>query len=292
MPNSDDQLTSKRLLYDYHAAFYKLMHLPLDWMPPTDRTFTVCGKEHCNPLCARIMETFEGATLCTKLSRERARQARETGRTVEGECHAGLYDALIPIQVDGEYLGALCIGQYMLEAPTEEKLKRIAERLSFLHLAPGELWEYFRHTRVLTAEEHEGLLDLVRMLGQYICESRGRLRFLESLAGSDPIKAAERYIQAHFDQRLTVDGIARSVGMSKSNFLHRFAEQTGTSPLAYLNSYRVERAIELLRATRLPVAEIAAACGFRSISPFNRQFRKVTGKAPGDYRRPDDTPVV
>ena len=40
------EISDKALLYKYHDAFYKIFHLPLDWIPPDNRTFTVCGKAH------------------------------------------------------------------------------------------------------------------------------------------------------------------------------------------------------------------------------------------------------
>ncbi len=281
---NDNGIAEKKLLHDYHAAFYKLFHLPLDWLKPDDRAFTVCGKEHCNALCARIMEAPTGARKCAALAHARVTEAKRTGEPVLNRCHAGFYDALIPIFTHGEYVGSLCIGQFLTKTPDDADLVQIQQELDFLNLDLAELREYCRKTRVLTPDELEGLIALVRMLGEYICESYDRMRFLDSISRTDPVKAAEKYIQLHYSKILTVGGIARSVGMSPSYFLHKFSEQTGLSPIAYLNSFRVEKACELLKNSSLDIAEIARSCGFRSVPHFNRMFRQLKARTPREYR--------
>ena len=277
-------ITGKKLLHNYHEAFYKLFHLPLDFLAPDNRAFTICGKSHCNALCTKIMENETGAALCATLLRQRVAEGKRTGLPVVNRCHAGFFDALIPIFADGDYMGSLCIGQFLRRRPDEAALAAIREELAFLEFEPGELENYYRNTRVMNEEEVEGLVELVQMLGEYICESHTRLRFLESMRSSDPIRTAEQYIQHHYAKHLTVDGIARSVGMSKSYFIHKFTEQNGTSPIAYLNSFRVTQAAEMLSVTDMPVSEIAYHCGFQSLSHFNRQFRKVFGGSPRRFR--------
>ena len=280
-----NDLARKKLLHNYHKAFYKLFHLPLDFMAPDNKTFTICGKAHCNALCARIMESEQGAARCAALVPERVAEAKRTGKVVIKACHAGFYDALIPIFVKNEYMGSLCVGQFLKEKPDAAKLENIRKELDFLDLSLEELEEYCSNTRILSEEETEGLIELVQMLGEYICETYAKLRFFESMRSCDPIRAAEQYIKSHYSKTLSVDGIARSVGMSKSYFLHKFTEQTGTSPITYLNSYRILQASEMLQSTNVPISEIAYNCGFHTLSHFNKQFQKQFGSSPRAYRK-------
>ena len=277
-------IAGKKLLHNYHEAFYKLFHLPLDYLAPDNRNFTICGKAHCNALCAKIMESETGAALCATLTRQRIAEAKRTRRPVVNRCHAGFFDALIPIFADGDYMGSLCIGQFLRRSPDEAEVAAIRKDLAFLEFEPGELENYCRNTRIMNDEEVDGLVELVQMLGEYICESHMRLRFLESMRSSDPVRTAEQYIQRHYAKHLTVDGIARSVGMSKSYFMHKFTEQNGTSPIAYLNSFRVTQAAGMLTGTKIPISEVAYQCGFQTLSHFNRQFRKVFGESPRRFR--------
>lgn len=277
-------ITEKKLLHNYHSAFYKLFHVPLDWVGPNMRTFTICGKEHCNPLCLRIMASEQGAKLCAELEKVTLEKVKETKKPVIQQCHAGFYDVTIPIFTGSQYVGSLCIGQCLQKMPTPKELEKIRQRLHFLQISTAELEKCFRVTHKFTREEMEGLIEIVQMIGEYICDTYGRIQFLESVKGTDPIRTAELYMQKHFAKKLTVASIARSVGLSKSYFLHRFAAQTGLSPIQYLNLYRVEKAAELLSSTTLTVSEIAMICGFGSVTMFIRHFKKSKGISPQSYR--------
>ena len=199
-------------------------------------------------------------------------------------CHAGFYDAVIPITIDNVYLGSLCLGQFLKSKPTTRQIQQVKKRLAFLKLHPGALERFYKETRILSKSELEGLIELLQMLGSYICETYSHRQFLASFQQSDPITEATKYIQNHYAQSLTIDGLAHAVCMSKSNFIHRFSEQVGYSPLVYLNRYRISQASEMLQKSKMTIAQIAEACGFSNITHFNRLFKRYMGKTPMEYR--------
>lgn len=280
----EEEILQAAFLHKYHEIFFKIFHLPLDWVPPDNRTFTVCGKAHCNALCSRIMESKTGAKYCDDVNARSVEEARKTRKPVIMKCHAGFQDVIIPIFVDDKYLGSLGFGQYLLKRPTKAQRQKIEEKLSFINLQPGELARYYANTPVLTSSEAEALIELLQLLGTYICQTYGRWQFLEAMGQQDRIRQATQYIQQHYSMSLTVDGIARAAGMSKSNFIHCFSKQTGYSPIEYLNRYRISQAAEMLKNSKMNVSEIAYQCGFSSITLFNRLFLRYTGKKPRDSR--------
>jgi AraC family transcriptional regulator len=79
--------------------------------------------------------------------------------------------------------------------------------------------------------------------------------------------------------------LAALCGLSRSYFARAFKQTTGTSPHHWLLMHRARRAKDLLRATRLPIAEIAVACGFADQSHLTRVFSKAFGISPGAWRR-------
>ncbi|MBR4221360.1 MAG: PocR ligand-binding domain-containing protein [Victivallales bacterium] len=279
-----EELSEKAFLFDYHDAFYKIFHLPLDWIPTDNSTFTICGKSHCNALCNCIMESEEGMRLCSELLEKRVETARRTGKPVVTSCHAGFYDAVIPITINNVYLGSLCLGQFLKSKPTARQIQQVKKRLGFLKLRPGALERFYKETRILGKSELEGLIELLQMLGSYICETYNHRQFLASFQQSDPITEATKYIQNHYAQSITIDGLAHVVCMSKSNFIHRFSEQVGYSPLVYLNRYRISQACEMLQKSKMTIAQIAEACGFSNITHFNRLFKRYMGETPMEYR--------
>jgi transcriptional regulator GlxA family with amidase domain len=96
---------------------------------------------------------------------------------------------------------------------------------------------------------------------------------------------ALRYIEANFHTPIDLARAAREAGMSVSCFERYLKNQTGMTFIAYLNSMRIAKARDLLRANRSPMLQVALACGFSNQSHFNRVFRKIAGVTPGEYRK-------
>src|SRR5947208_1796132 len=79
--------------------------------------------------------------------------------------------------------------------------------------------------------------------------------------------------------------LAALCGLSRSYFIRAFKQITGMPPYRWLLMQRVKHAKELLRGTKLPIAEIAMACGFADQSHLTRVFSKVLRIGPAAWRR-------
>ena len=98
------------------------------------------------------------------------------------------------------------------------------------------------------------------------------------------IRPALEYIAEHFSENITVAQLAASVHLSESYFMNLFRKQVGLSAVEYISHFRIDTACRELIGTKKSVLEIAFDCGYRNISNFNRQFRKITGCSPTEYR--------
>ena len=88
-----------------------------------------------------------------------------------------------------------------------------------------------------------------------------------------------------FSGPLDVPALARVAHVSPAHFSRQFRATFGETPHRYLQRRRVERAMELLRETDLPVTEICLDVGFNSLGTFSRTFRDIVGEPPTAYRQ-------
>ncbi|MFI6688964.1 GlxA family transcriptional regulator [Streptomyces sp. NPDC050485] len=93
-----------------------------------------------------------------------------------------------------------------------------------------------------------------------------------------------RRLDQHLAARYDLAALSDTFHVSTRTLLRRFADETGRSPLEYLQSSRVRRARHLLETTDRTVADISAAVGYRDPSTFAALFAKHTGRRPRDYR--------
>ena len=107
----------------------------------------------------------------------------------------------------------------------------------------------------------------------------------ESPPYSKAVRKAIHYIHSHLQEKISLPQLARASGLSRGRFSHLFKEETGMSPMAYLQKERLETACSMLLYTDYPLSEISAALCFSSESHFIRIFREYTGRTPGRYRK-------
>lgn len=109
--------------------------------------------------------------------------------------------------------------------------------------------------------------------------------YLPHLGHARALRRALSYVREHLDEPLRIADVAAVTEMSPSHFSRVFRDELGETFVSYLNRIRCERAAELLRATALPVQEIAHRCGFSDHSYFTKVFRSRTGAPPSTARR-------
>ncbi len=101
----------------------------------------------------------------------------------------------------------------------------------------------------------------------------------------DRIKQMLRFIHDHSAEPLKIGDIARAAAVSESECLRCFRHTIGSTPIAYLRSYRLRKAAQMLSETAEPVCCIAELCGFQDVSYFTKTFREQRGCTPTEYRR-------
>lgn len=93
------------------------------------------------------------------------------------------------------------------------------------------------------------------------------------------------YIHVHYSERITLDNLANTAAISKTEVMRCFKSITGKSPIRYLMEYRLQQAAYLLLNTENTIQQIGECCGFEDNSYFAKSFRVAYQVTPTEYRR-------
>ena len=99
-----------------------------------------------------------------------------------------------------------------------------------------------------------------------------------------PVQKAVYYLRVHFREPITLQEVAAFAGFSPSHMSKVFRGQVGVGLKEYLTALRLEHAEQLLRLSWEPVTNVAASCGFGSVSHFLHVFHEKFGCSPLQYR--------
>jgi AraC-like DNA-binding protein len=96
------------------------------------------------------------------------------------------------------------------------------------------------------------------------------------------VRLAAEYIDAHWNQPITIDALVEASGVSARALFKNFAKVYGCSPMQYVKRLRLEKARRLLIAadTKQSVTAVAFACGFLNLGHFARDYRNQYGELP------------
>ena len=99
------------------------------------------------------------------------------------------------------------------------------------------------------------------------------------------ISPAITYINAHYAENISVQTLANVCFTSVATLRRDFAEFSGLSPAEYLHKVRIKNAAVMLSSTSKSILEIAFDTGYPTVSGFNRQFLRIYGVSPRNYRK-------
>jgi AraC-like DNA-binding protein len=139
-----------------------------------------------------------------------------------------------------------------------------------------------------TSSWHFIMTDPARLLAGSVAREPG-IADTRILSGSAfpnrfPHRQYPRILTRDYGEPLSVTDLARSCYIGTGHLRRLFQAAFHKSPQDYLNDYRVNMAGNHLSTTDRSVADIALACGFPTLSSFNRQFRKRKQCAPREWR--------
>lgn len=99
------------------------------------------------------------------------------------------------------------------------------------------------------------------------------------------LQTAIEYITNHWNAVFSVADLAKACCVSESTVYHLFQKELGQTPVSFLNSIRINLAIEQLENSNCSISAISELVGFRSENHFRKVFSDLTGTTPLKYRK-------
>jgi AraC family transcriptional regulator len=134
----------------------------------------------------------------------------------------------------------------------------------------------------LYSESLANLLN-IHLLRNY-CTTAPVLRTYSGGLSTQRLQQTIDYIQAHLDEKLSLEAIATELNLSIHYFCELFTQSMGMPPYKYVLQQRIDRAKQLLKQSEQSISDIALDCGFANQSHLNRHFTKLVGITPKKYR--------
>ena len=107
---------------------------------------------------------------------------------------------------------------------------------------------------------------------------------VESIDDAFLRKFAEQIEAVYADPEYNVEKLSETLGLSRGHLHRKIKELTGTSPVEFLRTYRLNKATQLLRQNAYTVSEVAYRTGFSSPAYFSKCFKAVYGVTPTEYQ--------
>jgi AraC family transcriptional regulator len=175
----------------------------------------------------------------------------------------------------------------VLELDREPRQLTLADRTYFQHaqiarLCAGlESMDWNGPDAVLRANEttHDVLSNLLHVQGV----PRRDLRLKGGLAPAVRRRLAD-YIDASLDRQLTLGMLADIACLSEYHLARMFRLSFGMPPYAWIAARRLDRARQILKATSMPLQQVADACGYADLSHFSHRFHAGVGVSPTRFR--------
>ena len=135
--------------------------------------------------------------------------------------------------------------------------------------------------------------EFLTRLWFYILENIPKSEISESTAAKSKISLDEKrtkeailFIESHYAEALTLEEIADSIHLSKSECCRCIKRCLNMTPFEYLMRFRILKSTQIMSTQKTAsIADLASAVGFNSCSYFNKLFRKYMGCTPSQYRK-------
>jgi AraC-like DNA-binding protein len=153
---------------------------------------------------------------------------------------------------------------------------------------PEKLKEYF-DTMIATKEltlrdELVRMSNLLQIFAVFLENNKSVKEVKQDYPSSVYVQYAVDYMMSHRKEKIKIDDIAHTIGISRGYLAGSFKKEMGVSPQEYLINFRMEYAASLIRKTQDPIGDIASEVGYNDAMAFSKAFKQKFKMSPTAFR--------
>lgn len=273
MISSFDKSNLEGLLYDFYTAVGIRISI-------FDDEFSLVTEYPERPpeFCALIRASGKGLEGCRRCDAAACNRAKKLHKPHIYTCHAGLTEAITPIQLGGGVVGYAILA-HMMPGENYEKAMENACRLAQGYGVPEE--KSLAAVRAITPRSSTQINAAVHILDAV--SAYVQIRNLARWKNDDIAVEIEKYIRENLARDITSQTLCEKFHCSRSALYHISMQAFGMGIKQYVAFIRMENAKKML-SSGADIAQTAAENGFKDYSYFCRAFRRETGCTPARYR--------
>lgn len=263
---------------NYHICIHDVSGILKKTCFSIDHRYTI----HSMPFCDLAKSTRKGFDTCMNCKDRANQRAINTGKAFAGLCAFGLYEAAMPVVIEGKTVCIIYLGNGMVERGRAEK--RLKSTCAGILSPAGQMVALLDNCQ---ETDEEKAMMVCRMLDSYIRLLYEQYKDVPQEEGKYHwvVYNLKKYAEDNYSQTFTLESVCRLYFINEKYAGKLFKEQVGVSFHEYLTGIRLEKATKLLADSEKQIIDIAMICGFNNVTYFNRIFRKCYQISPGQYRR-------
>ena len=234
--------------------------------------------EAISPYCRLVQSQEAGKRRCIENDRQAFEHASKHPGVYMYRCCFGLYEAVAPLNLLGNSVGYLMMGQ-CIDCNPDSKKTIIQNGLNYVSDSDS-LIAAAEKVPVCEKEKILSCMKILDICAQYIMFSNQFIMDKDDIP--DKVK---QYIDFDYPQCITIEGICLKFFCSRTSVMKSYKKKYGLGIIEYLTLVRMQTAKRLLTDTAKTIKEVGECCGFADQNYFSKVFMKHCGLTPSAYRK-------
>ena len=285
-----ERLRRSRLFRSYEKVFGDATGLPLALRPLEYWQLAHHGKTNENRFCALLAERPATIAVCLQAHEHMIRHTHDVPHSVT--CPYGLTESAIPVRLGESTIGFLLVGQVLRKSQDRADLAKVTRILNDLGVDfTDQLRSAWERNPLIPPQRYEGIVSLLTFFAQQLSVLSNEIAVQRQNSEPPLVLRARAFIDKHKREELSLQRVATAAGASIFHFCKVFRRATGLRFTDYVARVRAEDARTELLNPNQRISEVAYDVGFKSLTQFNRAFKRIFGQSPSEFRVQLHSPV-